>query len=722
MKRIPQCVMCVLLGLVLIRNVRVSASETPANPVILTDHQEEYLLGRHLEILEDPRKEWTIQEVSSPAFNARFTASQKDTPNFGFTHSAYWVRFFVKNEAQQISEWRLEMGFPNMNYIDLYRPAGPCQSACDFVQKRTGNRLPFNSREIPYHRFIFKIPMPDAAISPIYLRFESKAAMTLPLTLWSGEAYARTTQREQLWFGVFYGILLFIIGYHIVLYGVLRTISYVFYIAFLLAFLLYQASFDGLTGQYLWPNQPWLNGFIITMFAGFSILFALAFTDVFLRIRHTHRRLHTGFLIIEGIAAVVTLLTPFAEISSLIKILSVTGLLALIAIVTAGIAAWHQQTRFTLYFWGGWGVFALATAVQIFARAGIVPSNFLTEQSDRLGVIAFALVLSLALADQIRAITAEKETAQIEALRLKDELNTALQQAKAELEGHVAAQNAELAYANLQIQTLNQVQRSAEQLGAASSGLTKISTHMAAESEETSQQVALVSSNSHQISQNIHKAFVSTEEVVANIQEISQTVAHVSQIITNAVTTANLAKERMISLEAHSHEIGTISKVITNIAQQTNLLALNATIEAARAGDFGKGFTVVASEVKELARETSKSAEDIINKIHTIQQSSQEATGAITEEVAIIEQVAEAVQQIAAAMTEQTTASQQITNTVADAAHSSEEMSQTIAEIATTTRASSGRAAHVQQEAETLSGLAEELRRLVEQARKNKED
>jgi methyl-accepting chemotaxis protein len=136
-----------------------------------------------------------------------------------------------------------------------------------------------------------------------------------------------------------------------------------------------------------------------------------------------------------------------------------------------------------------------------------------------------------------------------------------------------------------------------------------------------------------------------------------------------------------------------------------NILALNATIEAVRAGDFGKGFTVVANEVKDLARETSKSVEDITHKIDTIQNSSQDATAAIAEVASIIERVADLSKTIASSISEQSETTYRISHTITNISHDSEKISWAIAEISTAAQNASERVAHVQQEAMIFQDL-----------------
>jgi methyl-accepting chemotaxis protein len=116
---------------------------------------------------------------------------------------------------------------------------------------------------------------------------------------------------------------------------------------------------------------------------------------------------------------------------------------------------------------------------------------------------------------------------------------------------------------------------------------------------------------------------------------------------------ANQTSNKAQALEATSRTIGRVVDVIQDLADQTNLLALNATIEAARAGEAGKGFTVVAQEVKLLAKQTSDATRDIGTSVDEILKSIGDVVNAAKEISAAISDVSMNTNTVASAIEEQ---------------------------------------------------------------------
>src|SRR5207253_7822042 len=124
---------------------------------------------------------------------------------------------------------------------------------------------------------------------------------------------------------------------------------------------------------------------------------------------------------------------------------------------------------------------------------------------------------------------------------------------------------------------------------------------------------------------------------------------------------------RINELSQAAGRIGDVVKLITAIAEQTNLLALNATIEAARAGEAGRGFAVVASEVKQLASQTAKATEEISAQIAGMQTATQDSVAAIKEIGGTIGRISDIASTIAAAVEEQGAATNEIARNVGEA-------------------------------------------------------
>ena len=154
-----------------------------------------------------------------------------------------------------------------------------------------------------------------------------------------------------------------------------------------------------------------------------------------------------------------------------------------------------------------------------------------------------------------------------------------------------------------------------------------------------------------------------------------------SRIANEAVAQASKTDSRIAELSQAATRIGDVVALITAIAEQTNLLALNATIEAARAGEAGRGFAVVASEVKQLASQTAKATEEIGAQVASMQTATSESVAAIKEIGGTIGRISEIATAIASAVEEQDSVTKDIARNVQQAAAGTSQVVAHIGEV-----------------------------------------
>jgi methyl-accepting chemotaxis protein len=256
-------------------------------------------------------------------------------------------------------------------------------------------------------------------------------------------------------------------------------------------------------------------------------------------------------------------------------------------------------------------------------------------------------------------------------------------------------------------------------LASSSEELTSVSQQMSAAAEQTTAQANLVSAAAEQVSGNTRTVSGSIENLVASIHEIAKNAQDAASTARKAVEMATATSGTMAALGRSSQEIGAVIKVITSIAEQTNLLALNATIEAARAGEAGKGFAVVASEVKELARDTAKATEEIGGRIESMQGDTQRAVAAIAEIGTVIERIDALQTKIAAAVEEQSVTTGEISRNIAEATTGTSEIAENIVQVAQAAQSTAEGASNTQVSSQELARMAQALQRLVEEYKKH---
>lgn len=236
------------------------------------------------------------------------------------------------------------------------------------------------------------------------------------------------------------------------------------------------------------------------------------------------------------------------------------------------------------------------------------------------------------------------------------------------------------------------------------------SKHLSEIADKTSQQSATVAAATEEASSSVSTVASATEELSASIGEINRQVTESSQVAQNAVKEVKKTDETVSTLSEAAAQIGDVVKLIQDIAEQTNLLALNATIEAARAGEAGKGFAVVASEVKNLANQTARATEDISKKIVTVQTVSTDTVSAIRSIGKTIEQMNTITSAIANAIQEQNAATKEISNNVQQASAGTSEVSSNIVGVTQAATEARGAATEVLSASSELSKQSERLR------------
>ena len=326
-----------------------------------------------------------------------------------------------------------------------------------------------------------------------------------------------------------------------------------------------------------------------------------------------------------------------------------------------------------------------------------------------------------------------------------DSLNEKIEEANAKsAEAQVKSDEATLAMEKTEAAG-KEAQAKTEAMLTAADRLEEVASVVSSASTQLSAQIEQSDRGAGESSQRLGEAATAMNEMNATVQEVAQNAGSAStasaetrekaaagsHIVEQAVQSIeevhqmSLAlKEDMVQLNEHAQDITRIMNVISDIADQTNLLALNAAIEAARAGEAGRGFAVVADEVRKLAEKTMASTNDVGNAIKAIQESTAKSMGgvdnaveriglatdlasrsgqALQEIVKNAEVTADQVNAIATASEEQSAASEEINQTIVEVNDMSRQTAEAMAEAA---KAVTELAA----QAQNLTGLIHEMK------------
>ena len=677
---LPSIINVVIIGLILLGQSVYASDNTSL--IQITPQKNIYYIGYNLTYLEDKESKWTIDDVSSTNLASRFQQSHHKYPNFGFTQSTYWFHFTIQFPKIVQDDWFLIYSYPPADQIDLYQPTETGERQI----LRMGDHLPFSQRPISHRKNIFKLSVMPGKKVNYYLRIQTSGAMNIPLRILNTKALVEITSYEETMIGFYYGSLLVMFIYNLLIFFSIRDKSYLYYAFFILNYVFMQMILDGIAFAYIWPNQVWWANNSMPFFITIAILSLIMFSRSFLRIQQYAPIFDviTQFLmIIAGFGTITALIFPYSFSIRLSIILSV---ITVSMIIISGILCLKNGFKPARYYLIAWFIFLIGSFIYCLKQIGWIPDSYLIDHIIHFGSIIGVIIFSQGLADRINSELSQKYSLQENALRekmaakeLRQEALNALEETAGTLEEKsekmvTIAGQLEFHSEEMNLQTNN--------VAGASIQMTNTITSIASSVKKMSNNINNIYETTDQLSQNINSVASSIEEMSASIRQVGNNANLGHEITGEAMDMAIEAQNTMGTLGEAANEIGKVTDMIKRIADKTNLLALNAAIEAALAGEAGKGFAVVASAIQKFADQSNQAAEDIIHRLSSVQEKTNDAVRVISDVARIVREINQQSESIVAAMEEQNIASNEIVTHVVQASMRANDIAATMSEIA----------------------------------------
>jgi serine phosphatase RsbU (regulator of sigma subunit) len=384
-----------------------SAASAPAEPILqLTPDIDRYFLGPYLAYLEDPQKKLTIDDVSSPQISVRFVKNAGKMLNLGLNSSAYWIRFTVDAFEDQTSQkkWLLYFDWPNrIDFATLYIPKSP---DAGWFTKEVGRILPTGPDSQPSTPAAF-LP-PESLIQPVtfYLRVESSEAKLMPMQILTDAAYQSVSRGRSLWFGVYYGIILAMFLYNLILLVSLRELNRLYYLMYLIFMNLLFLESNGLLWEFLQIGIH-LGQVLVLVFISLTFFWGNLFAKSFL-ITGKHAPVFDKLLSAAMILALVlAAMVPLVNLAWMTVAISLQSIVVPPIFLLSALICWRRGFRPARFFLLAFAFLALSAMYEALVIFGVLP--YLTLYSGQFGSAIEVILLQLALADRFRNLSLEHD-------------------------------------------------------------------------------------------------------------------------------------------------------------------------------------------------------------------------------------------------------------------------------------------------------------------------
>lgn len=409
-------------GLLLLLSVCL-ASWAQANTILLASpNQESYPLASNSVFWHASEQNVTLNEllVQPPVFEP---SSHAEDLNLGYTQHDVWLRTQVRNDSSEAQRWMVQFEYPFLDHVTLYTLR---QTSIEAQQ--SGSALPVDQRALAHRQAVFPIEMAAQETITLYTHVAASGSKMLNYNLMTPEAFYAQNDRHNFWLATYFGILLALGLYNLMLFFGLKERVFLYYSLFTLGFTVAILTFNGTGTLMFWSALGDNTSRLVAIGFTFASTMATLFTQSFLNTKGYTPRWHrvlSYFRIYCSLALIATLLLP---IQPALRLMDVTGFMAALLMLICGIYCVTQRVPSSRLFVVAWSLFLVGACVFALRNLGILPANFITLHGIQIGSALEMLLLSFALAARFNKLKRQKERAQADMVMTLKKQETVLEQ------------------------------------------------------------------------------------------------------------------------------------------------------------------------------------------------------------------------------------------------------------------------------------------------------
>lgn len=416
------------------------AHASPPPPLRLTPGDASFPLSPHITYWHDIHANASVDQALARAEAGDFMPLPDGNPAFGFQTGAYWFYLPIENQQTDEPRWLLVQEYALSDTLDLYLryPDGHIE------HQSGGDHVPFEDRFIRYRHPNFRVDLPPHQRVELLLRVQSQSSMQVPLVLFSPKAFAELMRDAQFFNGLYYGIVLALLCYNLVLWLTLRDPSYFWYLLHTAAFGLVLFTLNGYGFEYLWPNSAWLADVSVPLSICLALIGMQLFSRSFLDLPQRWPAGNLTCLLLVGFFAVLGIASLWLPYEVATPIASRAVLVGIVWIITASLVMIRRGYKPARLFLLAWALFLAGVTAFTLLAFGVLPQNFWTQYGVQIGSALELLLLSLALGNRYASLREEN-------IRIVQQANEKLERGLIDRTRELRTTLAQLGEANVQL-------------------------------------------------------------------------------------------------------------------------------------------------------------------------------------------------------------------------------------------------------------------------------